>query len=70
MRFLVEELKIDPRRVRISVAGPNEPVHIGSDPAKHRQNDRIEIYLLEEIVVNNSPATAKRKLQFTNSESL
>ena len=54
MRYLVEGQKIDPRRVRISTVGPNEPAQIGTDPLKLRRNDRAEIHFLEEIVIDNS----------------
>lgn len=48
--FLTSELKIDPHRIRISVAGANEPIHIGLDAEKLRQNSRVEVFLLDEVV--------------------
>ncbi|RMF87852.1 MAG: flagellar motor protein MotB [Planctomycetota bacterium] len=43
------EMGIDERRIRISVAGPNEPLHIDHDPKKRELNARIEIYMLNEL---------------------
>jgi len=50
MRYLVDELKIDKRRIRIAVAGTNEPMHIASDPKSMRENARVEVYMLSEVV--------------------
>ncbi len=49
-QYLVDVLEIDPRRIRITVAGPNEPAHIGTDPEQLRKNPRVELYLLDEVV--------------------
>lgn len=70
MHFLVDQLKIDPRRVRISAAAANEPIHVGSDPTKLRQNDRVDIYLLDEIVVDISATAVERKRRSTDGERL
>jgi chemotaxis protein MotB len=50
MQYLTEGLGLDPQRIRMSVAGPNEPAHIGTDEEKLRQNSRVEVYLLDEVV--------------------
>ena len=50
MQYLVGDLGLDPKRTRMSVAGPNEPAHIGTDEEKLRQNSRVEVYLLDEVV--------------------
>lgn len=64
MRFMVDELQIDPQRIRISVAGPNEPLHAGVDPAKMRENPRVELYLLEEVVGDLNSADDERAKPF------
>ena len=69
MRFLVDDLQIDPQRIRIAVAGPNEPIHLGSDPNKLRQNDRAEIYLLDEIVSDLSGTPEEQRQRFTEEGS-
>ena len=52
VRYLVEELEIEAGRLRMSVAGPNEPAHIGTDRDKSLQNSRVEVYLLDEVVTD------------------
>ncbi len=44
------ELGIQRRRIRIAVAGSHEPFHLGTDPVKMKQNPRVEIFLLDEVV--------------------
>jgi len=43
-------LGIDDRRIRIAVAGKNEPSHIGTDPLLLKQNPRVEVFLLDEVI--------------------
>lgn len=59
---------IDPKRLRISVAGPNEPSYTGDDVARRKANSRVEAFLLNEYSSDNdhtgssgsvSPAPAK-----------
>lgn len=52
MRYLIDEMKLDAGRIRISIAGPNEPLQTGDDPAKMHENPRVELYLLDEVVEN------------------
>lgn len=47
--FLIS-LGIDERRIRIAVAGKNEPFHIGTDPILLKQNPRVEVFLLDEVI--------------------
>lgn len=56
MNLLVGELGIDARRIRLSVAGPNEPLHVGTDTAKLQLNPRVEVYLTDEVVDDVAPA--------------
>lgn len=70
VRYMVDELKIEPQRIRVSVAGPNEPVHIGADPEKMRQNPRVEIYLLDEVVSDLSGTKEEWDQRFTEGEEL
>jgi chemotaxis protein MotB len=46
--FLIS-LGIDHRRIRISVAAENEPVDTGDDPNRLKENDRVEVFLLNEL---------------------
>ncbi|MDX1947358.1 MAG: flagellar motor protein MotB [Pirellulaceae bacterium] len=70
MEFLVRELKIDPQRIRMSVAGPYEPTHSGVDAAKLRENPRVEVFMLEEVVsdlVGTAEEQAQRFLEPTTT---
>jgi chemotaxis protein MotB len=55
MRFLVDDLGIDSRRIRISLAGPNEPAEGRADSAASRQSAKVEVFLLEEVVSDPAP---------------
>lgn len=48
--YLTQEKNIDSERFRISVAGPHEPLHLGSDPLAQRENPRVEVFMLQEVV--------------------
>ncbi|ADB18998.1 OmpA/MotB domain protein [Pirellula staleyi DSM 6068] len=66
MHVLVDRMKIDPKRIRISVAGPFEPVHTGIDPEKLKQNPRVEVFLLEELAddLDGTPDDKKERYEF------
>lgn len=49
---------IDPRRIRLGVAGQNEPAETDSDPVSLKQNSRVEIHLLNEWVKDPHGASA------------
>jgi len=55
MQYLVEELGIDPRRCRLSVAADNEPLFVDADPIKLQKNPRVEVFMLEEGVSDPQP---------------
>ena len=67
--YMVQELKIDPRRLRMSVAGPNEPLHIDADPIKLQQNPRVEIFVLDEIVTDLVGTEEERQRRYTEAEN-
>ena len=50
MDFLVEQLKIEPKRIRLSVAGTHEPASTSADPDAQAANTRVEVFLLDEVV--------------------
>jgi chemotaxis protein MotB len=64
MKYLVEELNIDKNKIRISVAGANEPMHIGTDPEKMKFNSRVEVFLLEEVTSDFTGTEAERQERF------
>jgi flagellar motor protein MotB len=47
--FLVAQ-GIDPKRIRLGVAGDNEPQDSGADPLPTKPNSRVEIHILSEYV--------------------
>jgi chemotaxis protein MotB len=49
MQFLIDDLEILPERIRMSVAGPHEPVHIGGGRESVSENPRVEVFLLDEV---------------------
>ena len=55
MDFLVDQLQIEPKRIRLSVAGTHEPASASGDPVAQKANTRVEVFLLDEIV--DAPAT-------------
>jgi chemotaxis protein MotB len=48
--FLVNDLKIEPLRVRITAAGAFEPYTLAESADAQRMNPRVEVFLLEETV--------------------
>lgn len=52
MKYLVEEMGVDPERIRLSVAGPNEPVYTGTDPEQLTRNPRVQVFELNEVVTD------------------
>ncbi len=69
MSFLVNEMKIAPERIRISNAGPYEPVHIGTDPVKMNRNPRVEIFMLDEVAGDRIGTEQERQQQVRKFES-
>jgi chemotaxis protein MotB len=67
MEFLVNELKIDPERIRISVAGPFEPAHLGSDPDRIRENPRVEVFMLEEVASDLAGTPEEQSRRFEDA---
>jgi chemotaxis protein MotB len=61
MQYLVDELQMDPDRFRLTVAGPNEPCHIGTDQQLMQRNSRVEIYELNETVADAWGSPAQRR---------
>jgi chemotaxis protein MotB len=49
------ELGIQDQRIRISVAGPHEPIANDTPNAKQDRNSRVEVFLLSETVQQFKP---------------
>jgi chemotaxis protein MotB len=65
VQYLIQDLNIDARRIRMSVAGPHEPAHIGTEEAKLRQNPRVEIYMLDEVISDSIGTQEELQERFT-----
>jgi chemotaxis protein MotB len=63
------ELGIDPKRLRLSVAGENEPKHISSDPRLQRENPRVEIYMLSELAKDLEGTTDEQQRRFSTDRA-
>lgn len=50
---LLVEMGLDAKRMRLTVAGPNEPSYTGDDVQLRKQNSRVEAYLLNEYSNEN-----------------
>ena len=65
MEFLVG-MGIESKRIRLSVAGPNEPRYIGTAPIQLKQNPRVEVFLLDEVVDDLIGTSDKRQQRFNS----
>lgn len=55
MEYLVQ-LGVDAKRLRVSIAAGNEPLHQSPDPLLRKENSRVEIFMLDEFIDNwNDP---------------
>ena len=66
MAYLTEELGIDSKRLRISVAGANEPLSIEPDPKKQAGNSRVEVFMLDETIKDFSGTKEEQQKRFTD----
>lgn len=64
-KFLTEELGIDSHRIRMSAAGPNEPLTIEPDPKRLRENARVEVFMLDETVDQFTGTKDEQQKRFT-----
>lgn len=64
MQQLVK-LGIEPQRLRLSVAGEYEPVHIGPDPELQKKNSRVEVLMLNELVKDLQGTPHEKQERFT-----
>lgn len=54
------QLGVDPKRIRIAVAGDNEPLHTSPDPLLRKENARVEVFMLDEFVEGIDEPTGKK----------
>ncbi len=67
-KFLIEELGIDPRRIRYAVAGPHEPKRLAADPIAQRENPRVEIFMLNEVVTDLVGTAEEQEQRYADDE--
>ncbi len=66
--YLTKEQNIDPRRIRISVAGPNEPLTLQPDLKQQRMNSRVEVFMLDEAVSDLAGTREEKQQRFTEEQ--
>ena len=66
--YLTNEKGIDPKRVRISDAGPFEPMHLDSDPLAQRENPRVEVFMLDEVVSDLMGTKEEQEKRYTDGD--
>ena len=69
LRYLVDQLGVDEQRFRISIAGPNEPMHIAADPTSQQDNPRVEILMLDEVVSDLMGTKEEQNQRYTDGET-
>jgi len=65
MKFLVK-LGINPRRIRLASAADNEPKHLTNDPLLLKENPRVEIFMLNELVKDLEGTAGEKRQRFSN----
>jgi chemotaxis protein MotB len=63
MDYLVDQ-GIEPRRLRLAVAGANEPIYTGTAPDQLRLNPRVEVHVLDEVVANRESFSDERPAEY------
>lgn len=69
MDFLVQQ-GIDPRRLRLAVAGANEPIYTGTAPDELRLNPRVEVHALDEVVADLESSSDERPAEYQSGTRL
>lgn len=68
VRYLVDQLGIDEPRLRISIAGPYEPLSIAPDPASQALNPRVEVFMLDEVVTDLMGTQEEQNQRYTDGD--
>ena len=66
--YLTQKKGIDPQRLRLSVAGPYEPMHLSSDPVAIRENPRVEVFMLDEVVSDLMGTKQEQDKRYTDGD--
>lgn len=60
----LEELSIDPRRIRLSQAAQYEPYTLEVSPEALRQNERVEVHMLDELITDHQGSPDERASRY------
>lgn len=64
VQAFLEELSIDPRRIRLSQAADYEPYTLDASPEALRSNARVEVYMLGELISDHQGSELERASRF------
>ncbi|MCU0958798.1 MAG: OmpA family protein [Pirellulaceae bacterium] len=68
VRYLVDQLGIEEPRLRISIAGPYEPLHITPDQVSQTRNPRVEVFMLDEVVTDLMGTQEEQNQRYTDGD--
>jgi chemotaxis protein MotB len=68
VRYLVDHEGIHEPRLRISIAGPYEPLTITTDLASQARNPRVEVFMLDEVVTDLMGTKEEQNQRFTDGD--
>jgi chemotaxis protein MotB len=68
MQFLVRQAKIDPERIRLSTAGPNERFTAVEGLSPEAARSRVEVFLLDEMVDDRQENPPAAPADWTETE--
>ena len=68
--FLIEDLGIEPSRIRISVAGRYEPYTLAEDAELQKLNPRVEAFMLDEVAQDLSGTQGEREDRFVGADDV
>ena len=60
----LEELSIDPRRIRLSQAAQYEPYTLEVSPQSLRRNERVEVHMLDELITDHQGSAQERASRY------
>lgn len=59
---------IEPERIRVSQAGYFEPMHLDASPMARRENPRVEVFMLNEVVNDLMGTKEAQEMRYTDGE--
>jgi len=68
MKFLIK-IGVSPQRLRLVAAASNEPKHIRPDPLLQRENPRVEVFMLDELVQDLEGTAGEKEERFSEKQT-